>query len=211
MRRRTGTEPTEEHQEEQPTEALPDNFTDPLALLSVPATADDLTPALARRPRAKLPSLTMFLIAAVIAGGGFYAGALVGKHNAGSGTAGFAAAFRGAAATGTTGTTGAARTGRTGTGAGGIFGGGATGAAGNDTIGTIKLIDGNTVYVESETGAIVQVQVSGATKISITSTGTVKNLSPGQTVIVGGAKNSSGGVSATTITQSSGLGSFSGG
>jgi hypothetical protein len=65
--------------------------------------------------------------------------------------------------------------------------------------------------VESETGTIVQVQVSAATKISITSTGTVKNLSPGQTVIVGGAKNSSGGVSATTITQSSGLGSFSGG
>jgi hypothetical protein len=208
MRRRTGTEPTEEHQEEQPTEALPDNFIDPLALLSVPATADDLTPALARRPRAKLPSLTMFLIALVIAGAGFYAGALVGKHHAGSGASAFAG-FRGAGATSTAGAAGAGRTG-----GGGFFGGGGggtTGAAGNDTIGTIKLIDGNTVYVESETGTIVQVQVSAATKISITSTGTVKNLSPGQTVIVGGAKNSSGGVSATTITQSSGLGSFSGG
>src|SRR5580693_2351908 len=110
MRRRTGTEPTEEHQEEQPTEALPDNFIDPLALLSEPATVDDLTPALAKRPRAKLPSLTMFLMALVIAGAGFYAGALVGKHHTSSGAGGFAG-FRGA---GTAGATGAAGTGRTG-------------------------------------------------------------------------------------------------
>jgi hypothetical protein len=157
----------------------------------------------------------MFLIAAVIAGGGFYAGALVGKHNAGTGTGGFAAAFRNAGAGAST--TGA-RTGRTGTGTGtgtggfGGFGGGtgAAGGAGADTIGTIKLIDGNTVYVQTAAGTIVQVKVSNATKISISSTGTVKNLLPGQTVIVAG-KTASGAVSATTITQSSGLGSFSGG
>ena len=215
MRRRTGTEPTEEA-------PLADTITDPLSLLSEPAASDDLTPALARRPRVRLPSLTMFLIAAVIAGGGFYAGALVGKHNAGTGTSGFAAAFRNAAAgTSTTGT----RTGRTGTGAGGFggfggFGGGTggttggtggTGAAGADTIGTIELVEGNVVYVKTEAGATVQVKVSNATKISISSTGTVKNLTPGQTVIVGGAAGSGGTVSATSIAQSSGLGSFSGG
>jgi hypothetical protein len=209
MRRRTATE----HTEEAP---LADTITDPLSLLSEPAASDDLTPALARRPRVKLPSLTMFLIAAVIAGGGFYAGALVGKHNAGTGTGSLAAAFRGAAAGGTTG----ARTGRTGTGGFGGFGGatggtgggtGGTGAAGADTIGTIELVEGNVVYVKTETGTTVQVKVSNATKISISSTGTVKNLTPGQTVIVGGAAGSGGAVSATSITQSSGLGSFSGG
>ncbi|HXL94590.1 MAG TPA: hypothetical protein VN969_37140 [Streptosporangiaceae bacterium] len=207
MRRRTGTE----HMEEAP---LADTITDPLSLLSEPVASDDLTPALARRPRVKLPSLTMFLIAAVIAGGGFYAGALVGKHNAGTGTGSLAAAFRGAAAA--TGTAGA-RTGRTGTGGfggfegGGTGGTGGTGAAGDDTIGTIELVEGNVVYVKTEAGTTVEVKVSNATKISISSTGTVKDLTPGQTVIVGGAAGTGGAVSATSITQSSGLGSFSGG
>jgi hypothetical protein len=205
-----GTETTEQ--------PLADTITDPLSLLSEPAVTDDLTPALARRPRVKLPSLTMFLIAAVIAGAGFYAGALVGKDHASSGAGGFAAAFRGAAATGTA---AAGRTGRTGAGGFGGFGGGAggtgggaggaEGAAGNDTIGTIKLVQGNTLYVESETGAIVQVQVSSATKITISSTGTVKNLTPGETVVVAGAKDSSGGVSATTISQGGGFGASGGG
>jgi hypothetical protein len=215
MRRRAGNAPTEEPTEQYPAQELPDTFTDPLALLSEPATVDDLTPALAKRPRAKLPSLTMFLMALVIAGAGFYAGALVGKHHTSSGAGGFAG-FR---AAGTAGATGAAGTGRTGTGgagtggagAGGFLGGGGTGAAGADTIGTIKLIDGNTVYVQTEAGDIVQVQVSSATKITISSSGTVKNLAPGQTVIVGGAKNSSGAVSATSVSQSSGLGAFGGG
>src|SRR5271154_6674863 len=187
MRRRAGNAPTEEPTEQYPAQELPDTFTDPLALLSQPATVDDLTPALAKRPRAKLPSLTMFLMALVIAGAGFYAGALVGKHHTSSGAGGFAA-FRaaGAGATSTAGAAGAGRTGAGGAGAGGFLAGG---AAGSDTIGTIKLVDGNTVYVETETGTIVQVQVSGTTKITISSTGTVKNLAPGQTVIVGGAKN----------------------
>jgi hypothetical protein len=202
MRRRAGTEYTEEA-------PLADTITDPLSLLSEPAASDDLTPALARRPRVKLPSLTMFLIAAVIAGGCFYAGALVGKHNAGTGTGSLAAAFRGAAATGTAGA-------RTGTGGFGGFGGaaggtGGTGAAGDDTIGTIELVEGNVVYVKTEAGTTVEVKVSNATKISISSTGTVKDLTPGQTVIVGGAAGTGGAVSATSITQSSGLGSFSGG
>jgi hypothetical protein len=207
MRRRAGNAPTEEPTEQYPAQELPDTFTDPMALLSQPATADDLTPALAKRPRAKLPSLTMFLMALVIAGAGFYAGALVGKHHSGSAAGGFAAFRAGAGAgAGATSTAGATGTGRTG--AGGFLGGG---AAGSDTIGTIKLIDGNTVYVETETGTIVQVQVSGTTKITISSTGTVKNLAPGQTVVVGGAKNSSGGVSATSVSQSSGVGAFGGG
>jgi hypothetical protein len=210
MRRRAGNAPTEEPTEQYPAQELPDTFTDPLALLSEPATVDDLTPALAKRPRAKLPSLTMFLMALVIAGAGFYAGALVGKHHTSSGTGGFAA-FRGAGTASATGAAGTGRTGTGGAGAGGFLGGGATGAASADTIGTIKLIDGNTVYVQTEAGDIVQVQVSSATKITISSSGTVKNLAPGQTVIVGGAKNSSGAVSATSVSQSSGLGAFGGG
>jgi hypothetical protein len=192
--------------------ATPDASTDPLALLSVPATADDLAPVLSRRPRAKLPSLTMMLCVLVIAAAGFFGGAEVGKHDTGSGAGGLAA-FRGAAASAVGGRTG---TGRTGTGGFGGFGaggtggasgaGGAAGAAGADTIGTVKVVQGNIVYVETTAGAIVQVAVSAGTKITVSSSGTLKDLQAGQTVIVAGAKNTSGGVNATTITQSSGTG-----
>jgi hypothetical protein len=200
-----GTERTDE----EPV-AVPDTMTDPLALLSLPATADDLSPVLARRPRAKLPSLTLTLCVAVIAAAGFFGGAEVGKHDGGSGSSGLAA-FRGAAASAAAGRTGTGRTGTgfTGFGAGGTGAGGA--AAGGATVGTIKLVDGNTVYVETEAGSIVQVAVSAGTKITVSSSGTVKDLQAGQTVIVAGAKNSSGGVNATTITQSSGTGGFGGG
>jgi hypothetical protein len=205
-----GTERTDE----EPV-AVPDTMTDPLALLSLPATADDLSPVLARRPRAKLPSLTLTLCVAVIAAAGFFGGAEVGKHDGGSGSSGLAA-FRGAAASAAAGRTGTGRTGTGftgfgagGTGAGGAGAGGA--AAGGATVGTIKLVDGNTVYVETEAGSIVQVAVSAGTKITVSSSGTVKDLQPGQTVIVAGAKSASGGVNATTISQSSGTGGFGGG
>jgi hypothetical protein len=191
--------------------ATPDASTDPLALLSVPATDDDLAPVLSRRPRAKLPSLTMTLCVLVIAAAGFFGGAEVGKHDTGSGAGGLAA-FRGAAASAAAGRTG---TGRTGTGGFGGFGtggtGGTGGAAGADTIGTVKVVQGNIVYVETTAGSIVQVAVSTGTKITVSSSGTVKNLQAGQTIIVAGAKNSSGGVNATTITQSSGTGGFGAG
>jgi hypothetical protein len=189
--------------------AVQDTSTDLLAVLSVPATADDLTPVLSRRPRAKLPSLTMTLCVLVIAAAGFFGGAEVGKHDSGSGAGGLAA-FRGAAASAAAGRTG---TGRTGTGGFGGFGAGGTGgsAAGADTIGTVKLVQGNIVYVETTAGSIVQVAVSSGTKITVSSSGTVKDLQPGQSVIVAGAKSSSGGVNATTITQGSGTGGFGAG
>jgi hypothetical protein len=185
--------------------------TEALALLSVSAARDDLGAALAKRPRARIPSLTLLLAVLLVAGLGFLGGELVGKHNAGSGSgvsaAALRSAFAGRAGAGAGATTGAGGTG-SGSGRTGGFGGGAFGA-GNDTIGSIKLIDGSTVYVETTSGSIVQVSVSPSTKITISSTGTVKNLAPGDEVIVAGTKNSSGNVAATSISQSS-LGSAGG-
>jgi hypothetical protein len=179
--------------------------TEALALLSVSAARDDLGAALAKRPRAKIPSLTLLLAVLLVAGLGFVGGELVGKHNAGSGSGLNASALRSAFA------------GRTGAGAGaspgadfsrtGLGGGGF--GSGNDTIGSVKLIDGSTVYVETTAGTIVQVSTSPSTKITISSTGTTKDLKPGDEVIVAGTKSSSGTVKATSISQSS-LGSASG-
>ena len=178
---------------------------DLLDLLSSPLDDDDdLTVVLTRRPRAKLPSLTLVLAAVVVASAGFLGGAMVGKHYGSSSSGNLAAAFRrlaGARASATA----SAGSGGTGSGSGLGFGGGRGGAfgGGNATIGTIKLIDGRTVYVQTTAGDIVQVATSAGTKVTVSSTVPVKDLQPGETVIVEGGKNSSGAIAATSISQTS--------
>ena len=187
-----------------------------LDVLSSPLdNGDGLSAVLNRRPRAKLPSLTVVLVVVVVASAGFIGGILVGKHYASSSSGGLASRFAGLAAAGasTSASTGSgSRTGFGGTGGtrggfGGVSGGTGGFAAGNATVGTIKLIDGSTVYVQTTAGDIVQVATSSGTKVTVSSTVPVKDLQPGETIIVEGSKNSSGGVTATSISQSSaGLG-----
>ncbi len=171
---------------------------DDLDMLPGPLDDDDeLNAVLTRRPRAKLPSLTLVLAALVVASAGFLGGIVVGKHYGSSGSGSPASAFSRFAA-------GASATARTGAGPGAGLGGRGGGfAAGNATIGTIKLIDGGTVYVQTSAGDIVQVSTSAGTKVTASSTVPIKDLQPGQTVIVEGAKNSRGGVTATSISQTS--------
>ena len=171
---------------------------DDLDMLPGPLDDDDeLNAVLTRRPRAKLPSLTLVLAALVVASAGFLGGIVVGKHYGSSGSGSPASAFSRFAA-------GASATARTGAGPGAGLGGRGGGfAAGNATIGTIKLIDGGTVYVQTSGGNIVQVSTSAGTKVTASSTVPIKDLQPGQTVIVEGAKNSRGGVTATSISQTS--------
>ena len=186
---------------------------DLLDVLSSPLDDDDaeLTAVLTRRPRAKLPSLTLILAAIVVASAGFLGGAMVGKHYGSSGS-GTLAAFRGLAARASaSASSGTGGTGGTGSGTGSGFGGrGGLFGGGNATVGTIKLIDGRTVYVQTTAGDIVQVATSAGTKVTVSSTVPVKDLQPGETVIVQGSKNSSGAIAATSISQTS-LGGFGGG
>ncbi|MGH3289356.1 MAG: hypothetical protein ACRDPD_32550 [Streptosporangiaceae bacterium] len=188
---------------------------DLLDVLSSPIDDDDaeLTAVLTRRPRAKLPSLTLILLAIVVASAGFLGGALVGKHYGSSGSGNLAAAFRGLAAARTGASSSASAGTSTGTGARSGFPGGAGGGfgGGNATIGTIKLIDGATVYVQTTAGDVVQVATSAGTKVTVSSTVPVKDLKPGETVIVEGSKNSSGAIAATSISQTSLGGGFGGG
>jgi hypothetical protein len=176
----------------------PGGVGDMLDLLSSPLDdGDDLTAVLARRPRAKLPSVTLVLVAIVVASAGFLGGALVGKHYGSSGSGSFAAAFSRLAATGASASASPGASSRSGFpgGGGGLFGGGSA------TIGTIKLIDGSIVYVQTTEGDIVQVATSSGTKVTVSSTVPVKDLQPGETVIVEGSKNSSGAIAATSISQ----------
>lgn len=178
-------------------------------MLSTPLdNEDELTAVLTRRPRAKLPSLTVVLLIVVVASAGFIGGILVGKHYGSSGSS-LASRFGALAAAGASSPAGTGsrfglggsggRTSGLGAGTGGTGGF----AAGNATIGTIKLVDGSTVYVQTSAGDIVQVSTSSGTKVTVSSTVPVKDLQPGETVIVEGSKNSSGGVSATSISQTS--------
>ncbi len=191
---------------------------DLLDLLSSPVDdGGDLTAVLARRPRAKLPSLTLVLAAVVVASAGFLGGAMVGKHYGSSGSGNLAAAFsrlgaaRASASGGTSSGPGSGSGSGTGASSGSGFGGrGGLFGGGNATIGTIKLVDGGTVYVQTTAGDIVQVATSAATKVTVSSAVPVKDLRPGETVIVQGAKNSAGAIAATSISQAS-LGAGAGG
>jgi|SRR5580693_7457554 hypothetical protein len=191
---------------------------DLLDVLSSPIDDDDdeLTAVLTRRPRAKLPSLTLVLAAIVVASAGFLGGAMVGKHYGNSSSGNLAAAFSRLAARSSA--SASAGSGGTGSGFGGSgFGGSGFGGrgglfgGGNATVGTIKLIDGGTVYVQTTAGDIVQVATSTGTKVTVSSTVPVKDLRPGETVIVEGSKNSSGAIAATSISQTSLGGGFGGG
>ena len=183
---------------------------DEAELLSVPATTDDLDAALVARPRrARLPRLTVVLTAAVLIGGGFLGGVQVGKQSASASTSGFP------------GGGGLPSLGGSGLPSGGFPGGGAAAGGGSGaarglggfagasgTFGTIKLVDHNTIYVQSATGGIIRVTTSPATKIQITTAGQTKDLRPGEMVTVQGTRHGSGLVAASSITQS---GSTSGG
>ncbi len=194
-------------EEEEPGHDNDNGLGDLLDLLSSPLDdGDDLTVVLTRRPRAKLPSLTLVLAAVVVASAGFLGGALVGKHYGSSSSGNLAAAFSRLAGARASATASAGSgSGGTGSGSGFGFGGGRGGAfgTGNATIGTIKLIDGRTVYVQTTAGDIVQVATSAGTKVTISSAVPVKDLQPGETVIVEGGKNSSGAIAATSISQAS--------
>jgi hypothetical protein len=178
---------------------------DEAELLSTPATSDDLDAALAVRPRrARLPRLTVLLAAAVLIGGGFLGGIEVGKQSASASTTGFPGggglpSLAGAAGSGGFPGGGGAPTGGSGASAARGFGG--FGGA-NGTFGTIKLVDGSTIYVTSASGGIIRVTTSPSTKIQITAAGQVKDLRPGETVTVQGVKHGSGLVAASSVTES---------
>ncbi|MFF2198622.1 hypothetical protein ACFVXK_37525, partial [Streptomyces sp. NPDC058157] len=126
----------------------------------------------------------------------------------GRGGGGFAAAAAGGGQ-GRTGTGGAggAQSGRR-QGFGGATGG--PGAGGGTTTGTVKLVDGTTLYVTDAQGDVVRVTTDTHTQITEAKSGKVSDLQPGQTVTVRGTQDASGDVAAATVAQG-GPGGFTGG
>lgn len=169
-------------------------------LLSIPPRADNLAEELAARPpRAKLPRATLALSAGILIAAGFVGGVLVQKHlggTSGSGggrSAALASSFASARAGGGTGRGGF----------GGGFGGGTGGgfgSGGSSISGSITVVSGNTLYVTASNGTVYTITTSGSTSVKVSSTGTLSQLKPGQTVTISGTQGSGGTVNATTIT-----------
>jgi len=158
---------------------------------------------LAPPPRRKrLPFATAALGACVMVGVGVVGGIAIQKHwgvssNAANGrAAAFAALGRATGASGVSGRSGPASQ-----------------FARGGTIGTVKAIDGRSLYVTDAQGNVVKVTTTAATTVRVTQTGSLRKIKPGDNVVVQGAQTASG-YSATSITDSgseSALGGFGGG
>jgi hypothetical protein len=175
----------------------------------------DLDAELAARPEGRrMSTATMALCAGVLLVVGMLAGIQAQKAwgSPAGGQAGPAALLAGG---------GAQRTGA-GPGAGGYLGGGqgrgqgqqgqgaGNGALGNVTVGTIKLVDGSKIYLETVAAGVVTVTTTGDTKVQVSKQGKLKDLKPGSTVIVQGERAGDGSVSATSVNQGGATGGAGG-
>lgn len=153
--------------------------------------ADGLSERLAATaPRRWRTRTTVVLACLVLLVGGFAGGLEVQKQWGSSAT-----------------TTATARPGGAGFGQGGAgFGGGNgqtanAGAAANTTTGTVKLVDGNTIYITTSDGRTITVKTSGSTTVQTSQGGSLSDLSNGSSVTVQGQTGSDGSISASTITK----------
>jgi hypothetical protein len=161
-------------------------------LLDEPLT-EDLTERLAAAaPRRYANRATYVLVALVIAVAGFVGGAQVQKH---FGTTP-------AAASNTSEQAGTARDAGAGANFPGAGAGRQSGAPGGQTnrgiTGTVKLVDGTTIYIETSDGQTITVRTSGTT--TVLTPGSLADIAVGATVTVQG-QNADGTVTATSVTR----------
>ncbi|WP_052708866.1 hypothetical protein [Streptomyces sp. NRRL S-495] len=158
--------------------------------------------------------MPLVLSAAVIATAAFAGGVQYQRDQAPERTSG--ASGRTAAAGGAQqprpGATGAGQGNRrNGQGAQGGQGGGqgAGGGQGGFTRGTVKAVDGTTVYLTDANGNTVKVTTGDSTKVQLNKEGKVGDLQPGQSVTVVGTP-SDGGYAATQLVEGAAAGGFGG-
>ncbi|GLY06317.1 MULTISPECIES: hypothetical protein [Actinoplanes] len=88
--------------------------------------------------------------------------------------------------------------------ASGAPGGGGFGqqqAASSDTAGKVKLVNGTTIYVETEDGSVVTVKTGAGTTVSTAEKGKLSDVKAGDSVTVEGDTADDGSVTATTVTK----------
>ncbi|MGV9265394.1 hypothetical protein ACWDRR_12110 [Kitasatospora sp. NPDC003701] len=191
-----------------------------VVLLSTAPDARDVTAELAAPPRRRLPWPTLVLAGAVIATAAFAGGVWFQQDHGSNGSGKTTAAGQQprAGATGFGGGQNGTR--RGGQGAGGAGQGGqgtGQGGQGGFTRGTVKAVDGTTVYLTDANGNTVKVTTGDATKVQLNKEGKVTDLQPGQSVTVVGTPAADGGYAATQLVEggtgfgAGGAGGFGGG
>ncbi|WP_051754987.1 hypothetical protein [Kitasatospora purpeofusca] len=185
-----------------------------VVLLSTAPDGRDVTAELAAPPRRRLPWVPLVLSAAVIATAAFAGGVWYQRDQAPERTSGRTVAAGGGAQQprpGATGT-GAGQNGnrRNGGGQGGQGTGGQGGGQGGFTRGTVKAVDGTTVYLTDASGNTVKVTTGDSTKVQLNKEGKVGDLQPGQSVTVVGTPTD-GGYAATQLVEGAAAGGFGGG
>jgi hypothetical protein len=90
---------------------------------------------------------------------------------------------------------------------GGYLGGGAAptaaaapAAAAEGTTGTVKLVDGTTIYVQTAAGDVVTVKTDGKTSVATAQKIKITKVRAGQSITVRGATGADGTVTATSVT-----------
>jgi hypothetical protein len=162
----------------------------------IPGLGDDQPDVLADELAAAAPrrwwnrgTLVLGVVAVLLAG--FLGGIQVQKHygtttatagRAGAGAARFPGYPGGFGGTGRTGASAAPATGTTG------------------TAGTVKLVDGDTLYVQTADGTVVTVRTSADTAVRSAAKAKLKDLKAGEPVTVAGAADAEGTVTATSVT-----------
>jgi ABC-type Fe3+-hydroxamate transport system substrate-binding protein len=84
---------------------------------------------------------------------------------------------------------------------GGLPGGG----RGDFTSGTVTSVDGDVVTITLQDGSTVTISTTADTTVTKTVDATVSDLAAGEEIVVTGTKDASGNVTATSITQGSGV------
>jgi hypothetical protein len=161
------------------------------------APGEDAVP---RRPRRKLVTpVTGALAAVVLVAGGFIGGVQVQKHQGGSSSGGaragsFAARFGGGAGT-------------TGSGSGS----GSSSTQSSATTGTVANVKGSTIYLTTSDGTTVKIRTNDNSRVTRNASSSASNIHPGDTLVVQGARASSGTVTASSITATArGVSAFGG-
>jgi hypothetical protein len=158
-----------------------------------PATPEDepvWAPASRRSRRRGLTPVTGGLAAIIVAAGGFVGGVQLQKHQ----------------------TTGATPARAGGAPAGGFPAGGAPGgpggAAGSDaaTTGTVEYTKGDVLYVKDSDGNTIKVKIKSSSDVTRTASTDSKHVQPGDAVVVQGAANTNGTVTATAVTATADTG-----
>ncbi|MFJ4666400.1 hypothetical protein [Kitasatospora purpeofusca] len=191
--------------------SAPSTPAEQVVLLSTAPDGRDVTAELAAPPRRRLPWVPLVLSAAVIATAAFAGGVWYQRDQAPERTSGRTVAAGGGAQQ--------PRPGATGTGAGqngnrrnggGQGTGGQGGGQGGFTRGTVKAVDGTTVYLTDASGNTVKVTTGDSTKVQLNKEGKVGDLQPGQSVTVVGTPTD-GGYAATQLVEGAAAGGFGGG